>query len=63
MPTYRLRCQNPKCDHEEEQFVFITELPKLKCPKCGGKLKTAFTLNSEGGFILKGKGWFKKGGY
>jgi len=40
----------------------MTEDPLLECPDCGEK-QLKKIINSTGGFQLKGKGWFKDGGY
>ena len=69
MPTYNAKC--PKCQKEFEYFCKISEresaLPYCStCKDEGGtpvKTEAAFTSNTVGGFILKGHGWFKKGGY
>ncbi|MCK4390869.1 MAG: zinc ribbon domain-containing protein [Desulfobacterales bacterium] len=33
MPLYEFRC--PKCGHEFEQIVFLSDKGPMKCPKCG----------------------------
>jgi putative FmdB family regulatory protein len=60
---YDAKCN--KCEHVFEYDAPISEAgdPPPPCPKCGHMETTKqFALNS-GGFILKGNGWFKKGGY
>lgn len=39
MPSYSFICENKKCGHTEETFLWISELDDyLKCcPKCGSK--------------------------
>lgn len=69
MPTYCGQC--PKCAQKIEYFCSIsdkeTALPV--CPDCKDengqpvKTKSAFMANTDGTFILRGHGWFKKGGY
>jgi putative FmdB family regulatory protein len=64
MPTYNSKC--PQCNQEFEYFCKIsdreTSLPD--CPTCKDekgqpvKCEVALTLNKDGGFILKGTGWF-----
>ena len=61
MPTYDFQCST--CKKRFSRFVFMSEVKKQKCPECGGKSKVLWTPNTQGGFVLKGKGWFKKGGY
>jgi putative FmdB family regulatory protein len=59
--TYEYVCQ--KCGVELTAEQRITEPPLTRCeqPKCGGALRRL--INTEGGFSLVGKGWFKSGGY
>lgn len=56
MPTYEYKCQ--KCEKNFEYVQKITEDPKKKCEKCGGKLER---LISGGAFQLKGGGWYADG--
>lgn len=63
MPKYDAKCG--KCEEVFEYEAPILEAgdPPPPCPKCGhDKTVKQFALNS-GGFVLKGSGWFKKGGY
>ncbi len=68
-PTYDGEC--PKCKERFEYFCKISERESAlpDCPTCktddGGPVKTvpAFSGNPDGAFILKGRGWFKSGGY
>jgi putative FmdB family regulatory protein len=61
MPTYNARCIKCKTTIQyQSNIVKCEDTPP--CPKCGGETKRVFT-KPEGGFILKGQGWFKKGGY
>jgi len=39
----------------------MSDEPLTTCEKCSGELNKIIT--SSGGFQLKGKGWFNKGGY
>ena len=56
--TYEYRCK--KCQHEWEAQQKITADPIKCCPKC--KTNNAQRLiSSQGGFILKGGGWYKQG--
>lgn len=59
MPTYTYKCD--KCDHQFEEIQKMTDDPLKTCPSCKKeKLKKIIT---GGQFALKGKGWFKSGGY
>ena len=40
----------------------ISAEPLITCPKCN-KDELKKVIVSNGGFQLKGKGWFKSGGY
>lgn len=63
MAKYDANCE--KCDETFEYEAPIREAgdPPPPCPKCGAfETKKVFAINS-GGFVLKGDGWFKKGGY
>ena len=56
MPTYDYECQN--CKHKLEAIQKISEEPLKKCPECKkSKLQRVISGN---GFVLKGRGWFKK---
>lgn len=54
MPIYEYECTD--CGDEIEIVHGISEKPKRKCPKCGGRMKRLMSLNS---FHLKGTGWYK----
>jgi putative FmdB family regulatory protein len=54
MPTYEYECISGK--HKFEVLQSITAKPKIKCPKCGKKLKKL--ISSTGGFIFKGAGFY-----
>lgn len=62
MPTYRFLCA--KCGKTVEEMCKITIKPNEypACPECGNKMDKIW-INAEGGFVLKGGGWFKSGGY
>jgi putative FmdB family regulatory protein len=54
MPTYRYACD--KCGNEFEIYQNITDPPKKRCPKCGGKIyRVIYPVNH----ILKGSGFYK----
>src|SRR5262245_39172230 len=54
MPIYEYVCA--KCRGTFEYMKSMSEPPKKKCEKCGGKLERQI---SAAGFILKGGGWYK----
>jgi putative FmdB family regulatory protein len=54
MPTYHYACD--KCGNEFEVSQNITDPPKKRCPKCGGKIyRVIYPVNH----ILKGTGFYK----
>jgi|TARA_R110002153_G_scaffold5546_8_gene25811 putative FmdB family regulatory protein len=60
MPTYSYKCN--KCKHGFEVLQKMSEDPLVNCPECKeDELKKVIQVS--GGFQLKGKGWFKSGGY
>jgi len=60
---YDAKCNDCETVFEYERSIKDAQTPTPPCPKCKSHLtERVFTLNS-GGFILKGQGWFKKGGY
>ena len=60
MPTYNYVCK--KCDHAFEKMQRIVDDPLSICPECKEE-ELKKVLVASGGFQLKGKGWFKSGGY
>jgi putative FmdB family regulatory protein len=54
VPIYEYQCQ--KCKKQFEYMQSMSDAPKKKCEKCGGKLEK---LISAAGFVLKGGGWYK----
>lgn len=61
MPTYTYVCTG--CAHEIEAQRAVSDRMRAEiCPKCKSPAERAFRAN-YGGFILKGGGWFKKGGF
>ena len=54
MPTYDYKCL--KCKRTTEIFQQITESPKRKCPKCGGKIRRL--IGGGAGFLFKGSGFY-----
>ena len=55
MPTYDYRCK--QCGHHFEMFLGINDTSEIKCPNCEGLAERQ--LSAEGGFLLKGKGFYK----
>lgn len=58
---YDYQCMD--CDHEQEVEHKITQDPGVICEECGGACKRLISAQAGTGFVLKGKGWFDKGGY
>ena len=54
MPIYVYECA--KCKQEWEYMQSVSEPPKKKCEKCGGKLQKIIAPTA---FVLKGGGWYK----
>ena len=54
MPTYDYKCLACKRTFEISQRM--TESPKRKCPKCGGKVQRL--IGGGGGIIFKGSGFY-----
>lgn len=63
MAKYDAKCD--KCEHVFEYTAPISEAgdPPPPCPQCGHSKTTKQFVINGGGFVLKGSGWFKKGGY
>ncbi|MGC8774048.1 MAG: FmdB family zinc ribbon protein [Chlorobaculum sp.] len=55
MPTYHYRCS--QCGHEEEVFQRMTDNALTKCSKCGEESYER-VISAEGGFVLKGSGFY-----
>lgn len=61
MPTYNYKCN--KCHHTFQQMRPIKNRDELPdCPRCNHESSRIF-ISPEGGFILKGHGWYKPGGF
>ena len=54
VPTYEYECQ--ECGEVFEKFHKMTQRPRVKCPKCGGKAKKL--LGTGAGIIFKGEGFY-----
>ena len=59
MPTYNFKCKNEECLHVQTLIQKYEDDPP-KCDKCESETERAISKTS---FILKGNGWFDKGGY
>lgn len=59
MAQYEYKCK--ECSEIFQVEHGISEEPKQECPKC--KKPALVRLISLSSFSLKGKGWFKTGGY
>ena len=53
MPIYEYKCS--KCDHINEVWQKLSDLPLHKCEVCGGTVKKIISQNT---FHLKGSGWY-----
>jgi len=62
MPTYKYQCTDTTCYHEFEIVQSMSDEVLVECPNCGEQTLKKI-INNTGTFILKGSGWFKKGGY
>ncbi len=60
MPTYDAKCSS--CEHVQEYYAPITHDEPPPCEKCGAKTQRTVVAN-VGGVILKGRGWYKPGGF
>ena len=54
MPTYEYECL--KCGHRFEVFQKMSDPPKKRCPKCGGKLRRL--VGTGAGIVFKGSGFY-----
>ena len=54
MPTYEYQCS--KCSHKFDVFQKMTDKPRAKCPRCGGKGDRL--ISSGSGLIFKGSGFY-----
>ena len=59
MPTYTYKCLG--CEKVIDVVQRMSDDRLTECKECSGELKKIIT--ATGGFQLKGKGWFNKGGY
>ena len=61
MPTYVYQCQ--KCEHEFEVQHKMSEPGPEQCPVCASPREFLARVIQAVSSILKGGGWYKKGGY
>ncbi|HIE10465.1 MAG TPA: zinc ribbon domain-containing protein [Kiritimatiellae bacterium] len=54
MPTYEYECQ--RCGHIFELFQKMSDPPRRRCPRCGGKVERR--LGSGAGVIFRGSGFY-----
>ena len=58
MPTYSFKC--PKCQHEWDDFMWISEKENTKCPKCGEKAEDNYKNQNTGSILIQGKGFYQE---
>ena len=56
MPTYQYRCKN--CGNELEIVQKMSDNSLTRCPKCEEETFER-VISAEGGFVLKGSGFYK----
>lgn len=56
MPLYEYKCE--ACDLQFEVRQKFSDGPVTECKECGGPVNK---LISQGGFALKGSGWYQQG--
>ena len=59
MSTYNIRCTNEECKHED-QVIQKYDDPLPPCEECNSETERFIKQTT---FVLKGQGWFDKGGY
>ena len=60
-PIYEYQCSD--CDHEFEEIQKLNDDPLKDCPKCETKDVLEKKMTTQVSFKLKGKGWYRSGGY
>ena len=63
MPKYDAKCEKCETIFEYTAPISTAGDPPPPCEKCGHPKTTKVFVINGGGFVLKGEGWFKKGGY
>ena len=61
MPTYTYKCKECEFQFDIRQSMSADKLKH--CPECEKETLDKIIVAGGGGFQLKGKGWFNKGGY
>jgi putative FmdB family regulatory protein len=61
MPIFDYICN--KCKKTETRLVKFESMENQFCDECGNEDKMERVPSFSTSFILKGSGWFKKGGY
>lgn len=56
MPLYEYKCES--CELQFEVRQKFSDDPVTECKECGGSVTK---LISQGGFALKGSGWYQQG--
>lgn len=56
MPLYEYQCES--CGLQFEVRQKFSDNPLTSCRECGGEVRK---LISQGGFALKGSGWYQQG--
>ncbi|RKX30616.1 MAG: zinc ribbon domain-containing protein [Verrucomicrobia bacterium] len=54
MPTYEYECQ--RCGYVFELFQNMSDPPRKRCPRCGGKVERR--LGTGAGVIFRGSGFY-----
>jgi putative FmdB family regulatory protein len=54
MPTYGYRC--PRCGHEYDKLQKISDVTRVKCPKCGARGERL--ISGGAGLVFKGSGFY-----
>jgi len=60
MPTYTYKCK--ECEYQFDIRQSMSDNKLKHCPECEKETLDKIIV-AGGGFHLKGKGWFNKGGY
>lgn len=56
MPLYEYQCES--CGLQFEMRQKFSDAPLVECKECGGVIRK---MISQGGFALKGNGWYQQG--
>ena len=58
MPTYSFKCS--KCNHKWQEFAWMSEKDKVKCPVCGEKAEDDYNDTSNSSVMIQGKGFYQE---